>query len=151
GVSPDVGNLGRGTAARCVLGRPDAIATRDAPRLVMASLEGITNARRTAGLMRTVRAGLVHHQAGRLDRAEELYQKVLEKDPDHPDALHLLGVVAYQRGEIGPALQLIERALPRLVELPDAHLNHGNALRVAGWLAEAIESYRRAVALDSDH
>ena len=52
--------------------------------------------------------------------------------------------------KIAPALQLIERALPRLMELPDAHLNHGNVLRAAGRLVEAIESYHRAVSLDSE-
>jgi len=108
------------------------------------------NGRRAAGLMRTVRAGLAHHQAGRLDHAEALYRKALQKDPDHADALHLLGVVAYQCGKIAPALRLIGRALPRLAQLPDAHLNYGNALHQAGRLPEAVESYRRAIALDPD-
>jgi len=117
----------------------------------MASAEDKRNARRTAGLSRTVRAGLAHHQAGRLDQAEALYRKALEKDPDHADALHLLGVIAYQSGQIGPAIQLIERALPALIELPDAHLNHGNALQRAGRVAEAVESYRRAIALKPDY
>jgi tetratricopeptide (TPR) repeat protein len=107
--------------------------------------------RQRAGLLRTVRAGFAHHQAGRLCCAEALYRKALDKDPDHADALHLLGVIAYQRGKVGPAIQLIERALPRLPELPDAHLNYGNALREAGRLAEAIDSYRRALALKPDY
>jgi tetratricopeptide (TPR) repeat protein len=46
---------------------------------------------------------------------------------------------------------LIERALPALRELPDAHLNYGNALRAAGRLMEAVESYRRAIALKPDY
>jgi tetratricopeptide (TPR) repeat protein len=117
----------------------------------MSSQEDIPKSRGAAGLMRTVSAGLAHHQAGRLDRAEALYRHALKKDPNHADALHLLGVIAYQCGEIEPALQLIERALPGLAQLPDAHLNHGNALRAAGRLVEAIKSYRRAVALDPDH
>jgi len=75
--------------------------------------------RQAAGLLRTFRAGLAHHQAGRLDRAEALYRKVLAADPDYADALHLLGVLAYQCGKPAPALQLIERAMPALSELPD--------------------------------
>jgi protein O-GlcNAc transferase len=104
-----------------------------------------------AGLLRTLRAGLAHHQAGRLNRAEALYRKVLSADPNHADALHLLGVVAFQCGNIAAALQLIEQALPALAKLPDAHVNYGNALREAHRPEEAIASYRRAIALDPDH
>jgi len=107
--------------------------------------------RRNGGISRTFRAGLAHHQAGRLDHAEALYRKVLARVSDHADALHLLGLLTYQRGEIGVALQLMERALPVLAELPDAHLNYGNALLKAGRPAEAIASYRRAIALNPDH
>ena len=107
--------------------------------------------RQAAGISRTLRAGLAHHQAGRHDRAEALYRKVLARDSNHAEALHLLGVLAYQRGKLGPALQLIERALPALAELPDAHLNYGNALRAAGRLEEAAASYRRAIALKPDN
>jgi predicted O-linked N-acetylglucosamine transferase (SPINDLY family) len=109
------------------------------------------NRRQAAGLSRTFRAGIAHHQAGRLERAEALYRKVLAKHPDNAETLHLLGVLAYQCGKIGSALQLIERALPALAELPDAHLNYGNALRAAGRLKEAIASYRRAIALKPDY
>src|SRR5271165_3328477 len=104
------------------------------------------DARRQAGRLRTVRAGFAHHKAGRLDRAAALYCKVLQKDPDDANALHLLGVVAYQCGQLGTALRLIERALPELPELPDLHLNYGNALREVGRLTEAVASYRRALA-----
>jgi tetratricopeptide (TPR) repeat protein len=117
----------------------------------VASAEQKREARQRAGRLRTVRAGFVHHQAGRLRRAEALYRKALQKDPDDANALHLLGVVAYQCGEVGMALRLIERALPGLPALPDVHLNYGNALRETGKLAEAVASYRRALALKSDY
>jgi protein O-GlcNAc transferase len=117
----------------------------------VAFAENSRNPRQAAGLSRTVRAGFAHHQAGRLARAEILYRKALAKDPDHADALHLLGVVALQCGKIAPALDLIQRALPALSELPDAHLNYANALLAAGRLAEAVESYRRAIALSPDY
>jgi tetratricopeptide (TPR) repeat protein len=117
----------------------------------VASEEQKREARRRVGRLRTVRAGFVHHQAGRLGRAEVLYRKALQKDPDDANALHLLGVVAYQCGQIGTALQLIERALPELPELADIHLNYGNALRETGKLAEAVASYRRAIALNPNY
>jgi len=39
-----------------------------------------------------------HHQAGRLAQAETLYRQILEEQPNHADALHLLGVIACQAG-----------------------------------------------------
>ena len=108
-------------------------------------------ARQKAGRLRTVRTGFAHHQAGRLRQAAALYRKVLDKNPDDPNALHLLGVVANQRGAAGSAVCLIERALPALSDIPDVHLNRGNALREVGRLAEAVASYRRALTLNPDY
>ncbi|HKM70768.1 MAG TPA: FkbM family methyltransferase [Stellaceae bacterium] len=106
-------------------------------------------ARRSGGVTRTVNAGFAHHQAGRLDRAAALYRKALAKDPHHAEALHLLGVVAYQRGNLEESIALIEQAMPGLRDdLPEAHLNLGNALQGAGRLTEAADSYRRAIALN---
>ena len=39
-----------------------------------------------------------HHQAGRLAEAELLYRQILAAQPNHADALHLLGVMAQQVG-----------------------------------------------------
>src|SRR5277367_6674814 len=55
--------------------------------------------------------GLALHQAGRLDAAAAIYRRVLAAKPDHFDSLHLLGVVFYQCGHYGQALQHIDPAL----------------------------------------
>jgi predicted O-linked N-acetylglucosamine transferase (SPINDLY family) len=98
-----------------------------------------------------VDAGFAHHEAGELEQAEALYRKALETDPEHPEALHLLGLVAYQQGDFPKAIELISRALPELDDLPEAHLNLGNALREVGRLDEAVDLYRRAIELDPDY
>jgi protein O-GlcNAc transferase len=117
----------------------------------MASPDDTQNARRVGGITRTVNAALAHHQAGRLGRAETLYRKALAKNPEHAHALHLLGVIAYQRGRIEAAIGLIERALKELGDLPEAHLDFGNSLCAAGRFADAANSYRRAITLKSDY
>ena len=41
---------------------------------------------------------LALHQQGRLSQAQVIYRQLIEADPRHVDALHLLGVVAHQTG-----------------------------------------------------
>jgi tetratricopeptide (TPR) repeat protein len=56
-------------------------------------------------------AALAAQQAGRLDEAAAGYEAVLADAPDEFDALHMLGVVHFQRREFERALTLIDRAL----------------------------------------
>jgi len=56
-------------------------------------------------------AAQAHHDAGRLREAEALYRQVLRTWPDHPDALHLMGMLAYQVGRSDVAVELINMRL----------------------------------------
>ena len=40
-----------------------------------------------------------HHRAGRFTDAEALYQQVLQTEPEHPIATHMLGLLAHQVGK----------------------------------------------------
>jgi tetratricopeptide (TPR) repeat protein len=103
---------------------------------------------RAAGLFS---AGLAHHQGGRLAQAETHYRETLALQPDHADALHLLGVIASQVGRHDVAVDLIGRAiaLDRMSAL--YHSNHGLALAGLKRFADAIASYDRALALRPDN
>jgi Flp pilus assembly protein TadD len=94
---------------------------------------------------------LRHHQAGRLDRAETIYRRLLKKNPDHAAALHLLGVIHFQRSEHALAVDLIGRAIE--LEPRDSNFRHNlaNALGALGRLAEAETQYRAAVGIKGDH
>src|SRR5208282_4830631 len=48
-----------------------------------------------------------HHQAGRLAEAEALYGQVLAANPNHPQALHLMGIIAKANGRDKVAVDLI--------------------------------------------
>ncbi len=86
--------------------------------------------------------------AGRLQEAERLLRQILQANPRHAHALHLLGVVAYQAGQAPVALQLIGQA----VEIePNTALFHSNLAemnRQQGRLEAAIRHGERAVAAD---
>jgi predicted TPR repeat methyltransferase len=87
------------------------------------------------------------HKGGHFDEAEALYRKVLEAEPEQPDALHYLGVLSHQTGDGEAAVALIERAIARLPEHADMHNNLGNVLSELGRLDEAATAYRKVIAL----
>ncbi len=55
--------------------------------------------------------GLSHFLAGRLSEAEDIYRQILAIEPQQPDALHLLGTVAFRAGNTKAAIDLIGRAI----------------------------------------
>jgi tetratricopeptide (TPR) repeat protein len=98
-----------------------------------------------------LRTAIEHHQAGRLDEAKALYRQMLDAAPNHPEALHLLGVIEAQRGRPKLGLELIGRALPALAKSPDVFIDLGNVLRLTGDRERALAAYRRAIALKPDN
>ena len=88
------------------------------------------------------------HRTGALDDAESRYRDVLFERPRQPDALHLLGLIRFQRGDPDEALALIEQAIAIAGDKPDYHFNRGKVLLAAGRLEAAIAAYRQARALD---
>ena len=99
-------------------------------------------------LHRELRAGLAHHQEGRLDAAEKAYRHVLKWVPDEPDALNLLGVIVQERGRPARAVQLISQAVRARRDFPAAWTNLARAQRAAGDPTGAVQSARHAVERD---
>jgi protein O-GlcNAc transferase len=87
------------------------------------------------------------HQAGRLAEAEELYRQVLAERPQHPEVLHLLGLVAHKTGRIELAADLIRRSIALTPQIADFHVNLGIVLASQRRFEEAIAAYRQALAL----
>jgi tetratricopeptide (TPR) repeat protein len=96
-------------------------------------------------------AGLKLHQAGRLVEAEALYRRTLAICPNHPDALHLLGVIASLTSRHELAVQLIELAIQQDGYNPLYHSNCGLSLQALGRLEKALESYDRALAIHPEY
>ena len=96
-------------------------------------------------------AALHHHQSGRLEQAATLYSKILEADPRHADANHLLGVIAFQLGRNEVAVELIGMAIAANRSNPAFHSNLGNALNGMGCQDDALAAYDTALRLRSDY
>ena len=91
------------------------------------------------------------HQAGNYSLAEEAYRQVLLDHPDNADALHLLGLLKYQTGDAGKAVEFIEKAIQVNSRIPDFHNNCGEAYRALGNFEKAKGCYRRAIKLNPQH
>ncbi len=91
------------------------------------------------------------HNQGRLADAETLYKAVLKLVPAHAGALHHLGLIAFQAGQSGAALQLIDHALTVQPDYAEAWCNRGVILAASGNRAEAEPAYRRALTLSPDY
>jgi tetratricopeptide (TPR) repeat protein/2-polyprenyl-3-methyl-5-hydroxy-6-metoxy-1,4-benzoquinol methylase len=91
-----------------------------------------------------------HHRAGRLQQAELAYRQILEQVPNHPDALHLLGMIAYQIGNNALAIDLVRRAVEADPSDPEYHEDLGSVFQRRGDLDAASDCYRKALALNPD-
>ena len=94
---------------------------------------------------------LENHRQGRLDAATRVYEAALAEDPDRPDALHLLGVVALQRGDPGRAAALIGRAVAAQPDEASFHMSLAEAFRMQGQLDRAVECGETALRLQPDN
>jgi tetratricopeptide (TPR) repeat protein len=91
---------------------------------------------------------MTKHAAGDLDAAAQDYRAILAAKPDHPDALHLLGVIAQQKGNPELALKLIEAALAHNASFAAAWANRALVLRVLDRPDEALQSIQLAIESD---
>ena len=92
-----------------------------------------------------------HHQAGRLQVAEHIYRQILQADPNHADAIHLLGLLAYQVGKHAIAVEYIGRAIRLNGNVAAFHNNMGEAYEALGKVPEAAACCRRALKLKPDY
>jgi tetratricopeptide (TPR) repeat protein len=97
------------------------------------------------------RQGKEFHEAGNLTRAEVAYRGVLRLIPKQPDAMHMLGVAAYQQNRFEEAERLMAAAIQYAPKSGLLHYNYGNSLRKLGRFDDAITAFTKAFELDPSH
>ena len=94
--------------------------------------------------------GVSLHRAGHHEDAYKIYARVLEVAPNHPDALHFLGMLAHDQRCDEDALRLIGHSIALAPNHAGFRNNLGNLLLDMGRFEEAEQEYRYALALEPD-
>jgi len=81
-------------------------------------------------------------------RLETIYRRRLKKNPDDAEALHMLGVCAFQRNDLIDAYQFMQKAILLAPDNPEYHNNFGNLYKQLGKSEKAILHYQKAIELN---
>jgi predicted TPR repeat methyltransferase len=106
---------------------------------------------RSLSNQQTLERALVHHNVGRLSEAENLYQQILQTDPNQPDALHLLGVISGQLGKIETSIEFLLKAIDIRPDWAEAHNNLGKAFYELGKWEESVAFCLKALNIRPDY
>ncbi len=90
-------------------------------------------------------------QAGDLDRAEQAYRRVLERDPTIAYAWYMLGAACHVRGRLEESVVNYQQALRLRPDFPEACNNLGVALHALRRSEESMDALRRALMLRPEY
>ncbi len=102
-----------------------------------------------------VSLGVEHEERSTSDQAmraaAEAYERALDLEPGHVDALNNLGMLSYEQGSLADAALLFRRAVELHPNHVLSHFNLGSVLEETGKADQARRHLRIAVRLDPDH
>jgi tetratricopeptide (TPR) repeat protein len=92
-----------------------------------------------------IEKALQYHQSGDLEQAEDIYKALLQANPNHPDLLHLFGMLAHQKDDGAKARTLFSRAIQINPTNPFYYISLGDALNAQSHQNQAIICYQKAI------
>ena len=119
------------------------------PAPVIASGSGAPG--RNVSVADAVQLAISHFQNGNRAEVEGLCLKIMEIEPENPDALHLTGVLAHLAGKQGIALALIEKAVRGNPQHAQFRYNLGVVYGALRRSEVAVTEYREAARLEPGH
>jgi len=96
------------------------------------------------------RMGSQHYKNGRLPQAQEICQRILQKQ-QHPSAILILGMIAHQQREFEVAVERYHEFLNVKPNHAQAHYQLGLALNKLGRTELAIEHYEKSIAVAANN
>ena len=91
------------------------------------------------------------HSAGQFAQAEQIYLQILAQVPDQPDAIHFMGVLAYNVGKNDIAIAYLRKAIDLLPNHAGVYSNMGNVFQSQGQYDKSMIWYKKAIDLDPGH
>jgi tetratricopeptide (TPR) repeat protein len=95
--------------------------------------------------------GVALDRLGRLPEAIAEYQRALERNPNHGNALNYLGVSFVRQGKLKEAARQFERVIAADPDNADAHSNLGAVFLTEGARDQADREFRAALQVNPDH
>lgn len=85
------------------------------------------------------------HQRGQVEAAKQVYNSVLQREPNHPNAWCYLGIALHDQRCYAEAVEAYQRAISLQPRFPIALNNMGNSLRYLGKVTEADAAFQKAI------
>jgi len=98
-----------------------------------------------------LKQGLELHKLGQIDKAKAFYEQILKFEPNHFDAIQLLGAIATQTKQWQVALELFSKASQINPFNVNVFCNKGIVLKELGFLDQALVSLSSAINLNVNH
>ena len=112
------------------------------------SRSGVASKKNRGGGQEKLLRALALHEQGELQQAETIYQEILRSDPKNFDALHLYGVIYFQKNDYKNSIYLIKKAIDLYPANSIFYSNLGNSLKAIGDFDSAIISYLKAIKIN---
>jgi len=92
-----------------------------------------------------------YHRNGDIQQAQTQYQGILQAEPGQPEALHALGIIAFQLKKYDTAGNLIGKAIENRPRVPQFHYNSGLVFIALNRHEKAILAFEKAIKLKPDY
>ncbi len=99
---------------------------------------------------RIIEQGIESYRKGDMDCARSIFDHILSSSPDHPEALHYIGLLAFHHGQKETAIAIVTKALSLAPYKFDCHYNLGRIYESISRYDSAAACYETALALNPE-
>ena len=85
------------------------------------------------------------------DEAIEIFKKVLEMNPDHPDALYYRALAWANKGDYNQAISDFTKAVEKDPQDTDSLIGRGEIWQSKGNVKRALADFKKALNMDPDN